>query len=140
MSIFWSQPNTYDRPPLIWIAPKPSDVATPKIVANTTKKSINVPHGPLTSSPKSGSKTAMTTAGDSLRNLKYASAKASVAYTPHGCNPQWKKLYCSAVFAAPFVSVSPYGGSWKCDMGSAAPQKTSPIPIPALNNIANQVM
>lgn len=47
-------------------------------------------------------------------------------------------MYLIASLYAEFVSGSASGGSIKWESGSAAPQKTRPIPIPALNNMANQ--
>src|SRR5690625_2915225 len=40
----------YEKPPLIWIAPNPRDVATPNTVANTAIISIVFPIGPFTRS------------------------------------------------------------------------------------------
>ena len=40
--------------------------------------------------------------------------------------------------AASVGSLVATGGVWKCVNGSETPQKTRPIPIPALNSMANQ--
>ena len=41
-------------PPLIWSAPRPSDVALPNSVANSASESIIRPTGPSTRSPRIG--------------------------------------------------------------------------------------
>jgi hypothetical protein len=49
-----STSHTKLRPPLIWRAPSPSDVALPNIVAKMARMSIPLPIGPYTRSPSSG--------------------------------------------------------------------------------------
>jgi len=52
--------------------------------------------------------------------------------------PQWKKVLRIAARAASTVAASPTGGVVKCMTGSATPKKTRPMPMPALNSMANQ--
>ena len=119
------------------MAPNPRLVATPITVARTVSTSTAVPSGPVACLPKSGFRVTEKSAFSFLRKRKYASARATMPYTAQAENPQWKKEYWKASRSA---STEPTSGPGvdvaKWASGSAAPQKTRPIPIPAENSIA----
>src|SRR5690625_2078334 len=108
-----------DSPPLIWMAARPRDVATPNTVTSTAIMSIDFAIHPFVRSPISGSMVALIVPGAFFRNLKKARVNAMSAYTPYGCKPQWKKVNRSDSAAAAPVSGSPVAGSKKWDTGSA---------------------
>ena len=59
------------------MTPKPSDVATPKIVPSTAKVSTVCPIGPWMRSPISGNSDERIRSGSPWRNAKYASDSAT---------------------------------------------------------------
>src|SRR5699024_12746688 len=62
----------YDSPPLIWMAPSPSDVATPNTVAKTAITSTVFPIGPCIRSPISGWNVVLIVPGIPFLNWKNA--------------------------------------------------------------------
>ena len=46
-----------------------------------------------------------------------------IAYSAQPLKPQWKYVYCRAIFAASSVcgSANPCGGADQCEIGSAVP-------------------
>ena len=59
----------------------------------------------------------------------------------HACSPQWRKVWvmaCCPICTS--VPVTPGRGLAKWLSGSATPQKTRPMPMPAAKSRANQDM
>lgn len=63
-----------------------------------------------------------------------------MAYTAQACSPQWKNVRRMATLAPSAVPPAPAGGCAKCASGSDTLQNSSPMPMPAPNIMAYQLM
>ena len=131
-------PKTSSMPPVIWSAPRPSEVAEPNSVAKIATTSIALPGACL--SPVAEERperrrhqVAVTLA---VREVPDREADHGV-HRPRDGTPQWKKEYSIASCAASGDpgSASPIGGALKCVSGSATPQNIRPMPMPVANII-----
>src|SRR5699024_11305421 len=73
--------------------------------------------------------------------MKYAKASAGSAKMVQVCRPKWYRVNAMASWAASVEagSTPPRGGVAKCETGSATPQNMRIEPMPAANNMPNQV-
>ena len=102
-------PKSCARPALTCWAPIPSDVATPVSVAMIASTSITSPVKPQTRSPSSGCSSERKLSGILRLNPKYANASPTMAYSAHGCSPQWKIVTAIAMRDLSSPSASPGG-------------------------------